>query len=103
VLEQAGFSALQHKLHFHSLMALPLLLASMLLLAAVFSLRPPRRGRNGILLVSGLSAGFSLYFLTNIIYALGSSGDLPIALAAWAPSLIVTMIASSALLHLEDG
>jgi lipopolysaccharide export system permease protein len=103
VLEQAGFSALQHKLHFHSLMALPLLLAGMLLLAAVFSLRQPRRGRNGILLVSGLSAGFFLYFITNIIYALGSSGDLPIALAAWAPSLIVTMIASSALLHLEDG
>lgn len=103
VLEKAGFSALQHRLHFHSLMALPLLLTGMMLLAAVFSLRPPRRGRTGMLLVVGLAAGFLLYFLTNIIYALGAAGDLPIALAAWAPSLIVMMVAGAALLHLEDG
>lgn len=103
VLEKAGFSALQHRLHFHSLMAMPLLLSGMLLLAAVFSLRPPRRGRTGMLIVSGLTVGFFIYFMTNIIYALGSSGELPIALAAWAPSIIVIMVASSLLLHLEDG
>jgi lipopolysaccharide export system permease protein len=103
VLEAAGFSALQHKLHFHSLMSLPLLLAGMLMLSAVFSLRTPRRGGTGMVIVIGLAAGFVLYFITNIIYALGSSGDLPIVLAAWAPSLIVVMVASSALLHLEDG
>lgn len=103
VLETAGFSALKHRLHFHSLMALPLLLAGMVLLAAVFSLRPPRRGRTGISMVIGLAAGFVLYFMTNIIYALGSAGDLPIALAAWAPSLIVAMVAGASLLHLEDG
>jgi lipopolysaccharide export system permease protein len=103
VLEKAGFSALHHKLHFHSLIAMPMLLAGMLLLAAVFSLRPPRRGGTGVLVVMGLAAGFALYFLTNIIYALGATGDLPIVLAAWAPSLIVMMIASAALLHFEDG
>lgn len=103
VLEKAGFSALQHRLHFHSLMAMPLLLAGMLLLSAVFALRPPRRGRTGIIVVIGLASGFILYFMTNIIYALGASGDLPIVLAAWAPSLIVVMVASAVLLHLEDG
>ncbi|MDX2095083.1 MAG: LPS export ABC transporter permease LptG [Alphaproteobacteria bacterium] len=103
VLEKAGFSALQHRLHFHSLMATPPLLAGMLLLAAVFALRPPRRGRTGMMIVIGLASGFMLYFMTNIIYALGASGDLPIVLAAWAPSLIVLMVASAALLHLEDG
>jgi lipopolysaccharide export system permease protein len=103
VLEKAGFSALQHRLHFHSLMAMPLLLAGMLLLSAVFALRPPRRGRTGIMIVIGLASGFILYFMTNIIYALGASGDLPIVLAAWAPSLIVVMMAGAALLHLEDG
>lgn len=103
VLETAGFSALKHRLHFHSLMALPLLLSGMVLLAAVFSLRPPRRGRTGISMVIGLASGFVLYFMTNIIYALGSAGDLPIALAAWAPSLIVAMVAGASLLHLEDG
>lgn len=103
VLNQAGFSALRHRLHFHSLVAMPFLLSGMLMLAAVFTLRPPRRGRTGALIVAGVATGFVLYFITNIIYALGSAGSLPIILAAWAPSLIVLMFASAALLHLEDG
>jgi lipopolysaccharide export system permease protein len=103
VLEKAGFSALQHRLHFHSLMALPALLAGMVMIAAVFSLRQPRRGRTGMMVVFGMVAGFIIYFITNIIYAFGASGGLPVALAAWAPSLIVLMAGSAALLHLEDG
>ena len=103
VLEKAGFSALQHRLHFDSLLALPLLLAGMTMLSAVFSLRSPRRGRTGALVVIGVVAGFLIYFITNIIYAFGASGSLPISLAAWAPALIVVMFASAALLHLEDG
>lgn len=103
VLEKAGFSALQHKLHFHSLVALPMLLAGMVMLAAVFSLRPPRRGGTGKLIVIGVVVGFLMYFVTNIIYAFGASGGLPIMLAAWAPTLIILMISSAALLHLEDG
>ncbi len=103
VLEKAGFSAIQHKLHFHSLMALPFLLAGMILLAAVFSLRQIRRGRTGIMIVMGMVAGFLTYFLTNIIYAFGASGGLPVMLAAWAPTLILLMTVSAVLLHLEDG
>lgn len=103
VLEKAGFSALHHKLHFYSLLAMPLLLAGMLMLAAVFTLRAPRRGRTGIFIVLGMAVGFVLYFATNIIYALGASGSLPIVLAAWVPSLVVVMFAGAALLHLEDG
>lgn len=103
VLEKAGFSALRHRLHFYSLMAMPLLFAGMLLLAAVFSLRQTRRGRTGTMVIAGVASGFVLYFLTNLIYAMGGAGTLPIWLAAWAPSLIVVTIASAALLHLEDG
>lgn len=103
VLEKAGFSALQHKLHLHSLIALPALLAGMVMLAAVFSLRPPRRGRTGMLIIIGMVTGFLVYFITNIIYAFGASGGLPVALAAWAPTLILLMAGGAALLHLEDG
>lgn len=103
VLERAGFSALRHKLHYYSLMAMPPLFAGMLLLAAVFTLRQPRRGRTGALVVGGVGAGFLFYFITNIIYAMGGAGSLPVVLAAFAPSLMVLMIASAALLHLEDG
>lgn len=103
VLEKAGFSALRHKLHFYSLMAMPVLFAGMLMLAAVFTLRQARRGRTGVLIVGGIAAGFVFYFITNLIYAMGGAGNLPVALAAWAPSLIVVMVAGAVLLHLEDG
>ncbi|PZP86013.1 MAG: LPS export ABC transporter permease LptG [Azospirillum brasilense] len=103
VLEKAGFSALRHRLHYFSLMAMPTLFAGMLLLAAVFTLRQPRRGRTGVLVVAGVASGFVFYFITNLIYAMGAAGTLPVVLAAWAPSLIVLMVASAALLHLEDG
>lgn len=103
LLEKAGFSALRHKLHYHSLMAMPALLAGMLLLSAVFSLRQARRGKTGSLIVLGVASGFLLYFATNLIYALGAAGSLPVALAAWAPSLVVIMFAAAALLHFEDG
>lgn len=103
LLENAGFSALKHRLHFHSLIALPSLLAGMLMLSGVFSLRAARRGKTGALIAVGMISGFCLYFASNLIYALGANGDLPVMLAAWAPSLVVNMFAASALLHLEDG
>ena len=103
VLEHAGFSALRHKLHYYSLMAMPALFAGMLLLAAVFTLRQPRRGRTGMLVVGGVATGFLFYFVANIIYAMGGAGSLPVMLAAIAPSSMVVMLACAALLHLEDG
>lgn len=102
-LESAGFSGLRHRLYWHSLLAQPLLLAGMLLLSAVFSLRQTRRGNTGALVVMGVVFGFLFYFISNIIFALGASGTLPVALAAWAPSLSVVALATALLLHLEDG
>ena len=102
-LESAGFSGMRHRLYWHSLLAQPFLLAGMVLLSAVFSLRQARRGQTGILIISGVVFGFLFYFTSNIIFALGASGSLPVALAAWAPSLAVIALAASLLLHLEDG
>ncbi|MFZ4124880.1 MAG: LPS export ABC transporter permease LptG [Rickettsiales bacterium] len=103
VLEKAGFSAIRHKLYWHTMMALPFLLAGMVMVAAVFTLRQARRGKTGILVVLGVITGFVFYFSAQLIYALGASGALPLVLAAWAPSLVVLMLGGSLLLHLEDG
>lgn len=103
MLEQAGFSALRHRLYWSSLLAQPFLLAGSVLVAAVFSLRLPRRGKLGILLVAGIVTGFLLHFFTDIIFALGSAGTLPVWLAAWSPAFVVSMIGAAMLLHLEDG
>jgi lipopolysaccharide export system permease protein len=103
VLENAGFSALPHRLYWHSLLASPFLMAGTVLVAAVFSLRLPRRGKIGILVVAGIISGFLLHFFTDIIHALGSAGTLPIMLAGWSPAIVVIMIGTALLLHLEDG
>ncbi|WP_455372637.1 LPS export ABC transporter permease LptG [Limibacillus halophilus] len=103
VLERAGFSATEHRLQFHKLLSLPLLLAAMCLLAATTSLRPHRRGRVGLLLLTGMITGFVVYIFSNVIFALGLSGKIPIVLAAWTPAGVTVMFGAALLLHLEDG
>ena len=102
-LEDAGFSALRHRLHWHSLLSGPLLLFAMVLLAASFSLKLTRSGGTGLLMAGGVASGFVLYFLTDVSLALGISGGIPVVLAAWAPAVASTLLGFALLLHLEDG
>ena len=102
--EMSGFSAQKHWLRYLSLLASPFLLCSMVLVAAVFALRPNnRRGGVMFLIVGGLSTGFIVYFMSQVIYAFGVNNVIPGFLAVWTPALIVMMISVSVLLHLEDG
>lgn len=102
-LERAGFSALRHRLHWHVMLAKPFLLAAMVMIAASFSLRLPRKGGTTTLIVLGLLTGFVIHFLSDIAQAFGLSGSLPLALAAWSPALIVIMLGTLLVLHFEDG
>jgi lipopolysaccharide export system permease protein len=103
LLENAGFSAVRHKLQFHRLLALPLLFSAMVLLAATFSLRPQRRGRVGLVILSGVLSGFMVYFVSNFVFALGLSAKIPVVLAAWTPAGVCLLLGIAMLLHLEDG
>ena len=103
LLTEAGFSAVRHKLQFHRLLATPALLIAMILLAATFSLRPQRRGNVALVILSGVLAGFLLYFLSNFVFALGLSARIPVVLAAWTPAGVCMMLGVATLLHLEDG
>ena len=102
-LERAGFSAVRHRLFFQSLLAAPLLFSAMVIIAATFSLRPARRGGVGRMIASGVVAGFLLYFMSDIVYALGSATRIPVPLAAWSPAVVSTLLGLAMLLHLEDG
>lgn len=102
VLEESGFSATKHRLHWHSLLAGPLLLCAMVLVGAAFSLRFTRRA-TWMLVTSGLLAGFLLYFVSDLVMALGLSGKIPPTLAAWTPAGIFTLLGVASLFHIEDG
>jgi len=103
LLEQSGFSAQRHRLYFDTLLARPFLLCAMVMVAAIFSLRMHRRGGTTMMLVGGAASGFLLYFLSDVSFALGSSATIPVALAAWTPAGVSTLLGATFLLHLEDG
>ena len=103
LLDRAGFSSVRHRLHFQSLLALPLLAGTMGLVSAGFSMRPTRRGGVARMVGSGVAAGFALFTISKIAEEFGQSGALPPMLAAWAPTAAGLMLAVALLLHLEDG
>ena len=103
VLEHAGFSAVRHRLQFQSLMSLPMLAAAMALLAACFSMRSARHGGVAQMIGAGVAAGFALFVIDKITNEFGEAGTLPVAVAAWAPTVAGLLLALALLLHLEDG
>jgi lipopolysaccharide export system permease protein len=103
LLKRSGFSAIQHQLAFQALLALPLLCATMALVAAGFSMRPSRRGGATQMLVGGVACGFALFMISDVADQFGTSGAIPVYLAAWAPAVAGMLLALALLLHLEDG
>ena len=102
-LEVVGFSAREHRLYWHGLLALPLLLSAMLLIGTTSSLRLVRRGGTGLLITAGLITGFMFYIMSDVVFAVGLSGRLPAILAAWIPAGVAVLLGLTTLLHLEDG
>lgn len=103
-LKESGFSAAAHQMYWHELIAFPVFLISMILIAAAFALPPSsRQGKTLARVLGAILCGFLLYFLSRITNVLGMSSSLPMMFAAWAPSFIAIPLCVSVLLHLEDG
>lgn len=101
--ELAGFSALFLKMRFNKLMALPILLIAMSVIAAGVSLRLARQGGTFKLLVTGAAIGFLVYFIDSIVATFGEVGLIPIVLAAWSVPLLALLMGVIYLLTIEDG
>ena len=102
--EEAGFSVIPHRLYWQSLLVSPFMLLAMTLLAAVFCLSATTRAMTWTMRgLAGLGVGFLFYFFNRFTYALGLSATLPIALAAWAPTVITMLLGLGYLFHREDG
>jgi len=102
--QAAGFSALPHRLYLQSLMATPMMLCAMVLLAASFFLTTQARMAGWTLRGAvGVATGFLLYFFSQFTYALGLATTLPLLLAAWAPAVIALLLSSAFLFYREDG
>lgn len=102
-LDRAGFSSRRHAVWFQMELAMPLLLAAMVLVGAGFTMRHTRFGQTGLMVLLALISGIAIFFIRNFAQVLGESGQIPVLLAAWTPPVAAALLSVSLLLHLEDG
>lgn len=102
-LDAAGFSARQHRVWLQMELSNPFMLAALVLVGAAFTMRHTRTGNSGLMVLFALLLGFTIFFLREFAQVMGENGQLPVALAAWAPPIAATCIALAFMLHLEDG
>ena len=102
-LKAAGFSAQRHATYLQTQLALPAFLVAMLMIGAGFTMRHQRGARTGAMVLTAIGLSFGLYFVRNFAQILGENGQIPIALAAWAPPFAGIALSLGLLLHLEDG
>jgi lipopolysaccharide export system permease protein len=100
---RSGVSTDSYDLQYQTLLARPILLLAMVLIAATVSLRFSRSRSLGPMIVTGVAVGFMLYVVMKIARDLGSGGIVPAPLAAWLPAVIAILLGATVLLHLEDG
>jgi lipopolysaccharide export system permease protein len=103
LLREAGFASAAYDLHWHQLLATPLSLAAMTVVATAASLRLARRGGAFRLAALGASVGFLLFFAENFLAAFGDTGAMPIVMAAWSAPLLTLLGGLYVIARLEDG
>lgn len=101
--ERAGFSTVSLRMQLNKLLALPIMLIAMTVIAAGVSMHLTREGGTLRLLIIGGVLGFAVYFADNVVSAFGEASALPIILAAWAIPLFVLFFGISYLARIEDG
>jgi lipopolysaccharide export system permease protein len=101
--ERAGLRTERYELQYQVLLARPLLLVAMVVIAAVVSLRMFRFGGVGKMIVGGVLAGFLLYVVARLAEELGESGIVYPAAAAWFPAVFGALMGCLVLLYQEDG
>jgi lipopolysaccharide export system permease protein len=101
--ENAGLAAAGYRVQFYQLLAQPLYLAAMVLLAAAVSLRLFRFGGVQKMVLSGIGAGFLLYVLSKVTGDLSKAGLMPPWVAAALPVFLGGSTGLITLLYQEDG
>lgn len=101
--KRAGLDAMRYEMHYHSLLAAPILYVAMALIGAIVCLRLARLGGTAQLIAWGAFVAVMLYFVTELSSSLGAAGAAPTLIAALAPPLFALFGALTAIAYLEDG
>ena len=101
--KKAGRSPVAYEVQYQQLLARPVVMLSMVLLAATVSLRTFRFGKIQSKVIVGLSAGFGFFIISEVSRQLGVAGLTLPETSAWAPAGMTCLAAMSVLLRQEDG
>ena len=99
----AGIDVTRHEARFQSLLATPVLLLAMVMVAACFSLPTGRMFSTGQTLGLSVACGFLLYLFNDFIGLMAELDIMPPILAGWMPAAIALLLSVSYLLTTEDG
>lgn len=103
LLEKAGLPAVEHRIHFHKLLSLPLLMVGLAMISARATLTNLVRGRRARLFSRGLIIAVAVTLFTHFMQVLGGSLKLPVIVAAWAPALTVTVVGAVLLARMDEA
>jgi lipopolysaccharide export system permease protein len=103
VAEKAGVSASRYKMQYALLMARPLLLVTMVVLAATVSLRSFRSGGIPTMVLLGMVGGIGFFLLSEVSRQIGLAGLVSPAAAVGVPIALALLGSLTVLLHQEDG
>jgi lipopolysaccharide export system permease protein len=101
--EKSQLPVARFKIQYEMLLARPLLLIAMVLLAATVSLRSFRQGGIQTMVSTGIVGGVGFFLLTEVSRQVGLAGLVPAVVAVWLPVVIACLFATTVLLVQEDG
>ena len=101
-LVNAGFDARRHRIHFHGLLSLPIVLVAMGLVGGLAGMGHAI-GAGRIRIVLALLAGLGIFLSLYVVETLAVAGKVPLLLAHWCAVAAILLASFGALLHWEPG
>ncbi len=103
MLESAGLPAINHSIHFHQLLALPILMVGITMLAARFTLSNVNRGKRMQLFTRGVLIATAIFVYGYFLQILGATYKVPAFIAGWAPAITFMLAGATLLARLDES
>ena len=102
LLKDRGYSVKDMQGKFQKAISFPFFLASMVLLAGVFTLGKQYRKSNWVYVFISIFSCVIIYFCNDFSLALGKTGKLPVELSVWIPVIVVFLFSTVGLIHVNQ-
>jgi lipopolysaccharide export system permease protein len=103
IVKNSGLDSNKIETNFFALLFQPILFIALVLLGVSFSLSSPRKGGVAKVIGIGICISFAVFFLNEVVIALGVGGKIATYIAPSIPAMIALLAGISILIKKEDG